>query len=738
MKNIVLFTVNDTETAAINEAFRSVQPAKLIGTRAYWNLGILGGAQVMHAKTQMGDQSTASAARAAIESLSPKLMICVGVAWGSKPTKWKIGDLLLATRLHDWSHRKESDTGTIPRGFTIPPSDDLIQLVRMAYSDWKIGSTSVKPRLHEGLLLSNPVLYDNALERDKALEVHPEAIGGEMEGRGLVWEATQAKKDWLVVKAICDWGADKNTAEANKEESQKLAARNSAYFVYHLITAQLGPYVASLIDATHAESADQSTQTARVPEQIKHLYTEFRIARDDINGTARRTSLLLIQGRLNSLHDFTFEAVHFEARIWREMARNARNNVELTESWRMALKLIESLTSYDGASAHQTDTAYQVLADWSIDFSQSSLPNVPIYTTLAQLNRARSHLGQRIGPNIEHSSLTQQALGDALCLRSKCTRAIAGLLRRRAQNKAQVKMEIDKHKNDALHDSRRGVLLSPRESNRLELALCLLARSATPNATEAEEAMHLLEDSTFAGAGPLTRYELVKQYRYRYRFSDAIDTFAGISDRSRNRFLSNATNFAASVIGLHYERHGPHHTRELALQVLPWLEELISTDRHGARDVVDVCYLRAICGWNISLCIEPLQHLKPSASSTWTEIANLAKKVSQGDLGGALLLGLEDPVIWSRIGSFYFEFAKDAKAAIEFYDRASFIAPLSPVFHFNKAEALAYGLQHYPAARVSLDMSMRLKQHGYAWYRSIPDKMARLQRLLSLNLDLPN
>ena len=68
--------------------------------------------------TQMGDQATSAAARAAIASLKPKLLLCVGIAWGAKPDKWRIGDILLATTLHDWAHRKESDEdGVIPRGF---------------------------------------------------------------------------------------------------------------------------------------------------------------------------------------------------------------------------------------------------------------------------------------------------------------------------------------------------------------------------------------------------------------------------------------------------------------------------------------------------------------------------------------------------------------------------------------------------------------------------------------------
>ena len=54
----------------------------------------------------------------------------------------------------------------------------------------------------------------------------PEAIGGEMEGTGLYVSAHDAKVDWIVVKAICDW-ADGHKAQ-DKEKRQALAATNAA------------------------------------------------------------------------------------------------------------------------------------------------------------------------------------------------------------------------------------------------------------------------------------------------------------------------------------------------------------------------------------------------------------------------------------------------------------------------------------------------------------------------------
>lgn len=63
-------------------------------------------------------------------------------------------------------------------------------------------------------------------------EEFPDAIGGEMEGSGAYEAATlDNKPDWIVVKAISDWGYEKTNAK------QPLAARNAAEFVIHVIAS---------------------------------------------------------------------------------------------------------------------------------------------------------------------------------------------------------------------------------------------------------------------------------------------------------------------------------------------------------------------------------------------------------------------------------------------------------------------------------------------------------------------
>ena len=65
---------------------------------------------------------------------------------------------------------------------------------------------------------------------------------GEMEGAG-VYAASYLKGiDWIVVKAISDWGdGTKNTVRPgalDPKAAQKLAARNAADFLVHVLQGQ--------------------------------------------------------------------------------------------------------------------------------------------------------------------------------------------------------------------------------------------------------------------------------------------------------------------------------------------------------------------------------------------------------------------------------------------------------------------------------------------------------------------
>jgi nucleoside phosphorylase len=87
-------------------------------------------------------------------------------------------------------------------------------------------------RVHFGTVLSTNTLVNSRQLVDKLREEFPDAIAGEMEAAGVYEAATMdSKPDWIMVKAISDWGFGKTS------EFQALAAQNAAEFVIHVIAS---------------------------------------------------------------------------------------------------------------------------------------------------------------------------------------------------------------------------------------------------------------------------------------------------------------------------------------------------------------------------------------------------------------------------------------------------------------------------------------------------------------------
>ena len=72
---------------------------------------------------------------------------------------------------------------------------------------WNFTNPSGEQCAHQiGPVLSGEKLVDNPEEKADLFARYPTAIGGEMEGAGFAAAAERRKCEWIVVKAICDWG----------------------------------------------------------------------------------------------------------------------------------------------------------------------------------------------------------------------------------------------------------------------------------------------------------------------------------------------------------------------------------------------------------------------------------------------------------------------------------------------------------------------------------------------------
>ena len=234
--NVLIITATPVESRAVIEAFaeRTGQPAcpVSIEDRVYHDLGEIQGTRAFMALTEMGSTGLGAShqtVQKGIAALRPQAVILVGIAFGVDQRKQAIGDILVSRQLLLYESQRIGEGKIIPRGDRPHASSRLINYLNSAQLYWRESGIAVR----FGLVLSGDKLVDHLDYREQLKQFGPEAIGGEMEGAGLYVASQDAKVDWIVVKAICDW-ADGHKAE-DQETRQRAAARNAATFVAHAL-----------------------------------------------------------------------------------------------------------------------------------------------------------------------------------------------------------------------------------------------------------------------------------------------------------------------------------------------------------------------------------------------------------------------------------------------------------------------------------------------------------------------
>lgn len=238
--DILLVTATKTESRAIIDVFQDITNQtphlSLIGDRIYHDIGSVNGMRVFMVQSEMGSGGLGSSQQTVqkgIIDLSPNEVVMVGIAFGIDPEKQSIGDVLVSKQLMLYELQrvgtKDGNPRVIQRGDKVHSSIKLLNYFRSADLSWD----ESKCKVSFGLILSGEKLVDNIDFRQQLCDLDPEAIGGEMEGAGMYAACHDSRVDWILIKSICDW-ADGNKSQ-NKENQQKLAARNAASFVLYML-----------------------------------------------------------------------------------------------------------------------------------------------------------------------------------------------------------------------------------------------------------------------------------------------------------------------------------------------------------------------------------------------------------------------------------------------------------------------------------------------------------------------
>ncbi len=161
----------------------------------------------------------------------------MGIAFGANRAQ-KIGDVLVSESIRSYESLRLGEE-IIDRGGSAPASTLLSNRFRNA-GDWEFklslrGRKGVKewtPKIIHGEILSGEKLFDNAELKAQLMKKFPNAKGGEMEGLGIHSACTGKVNNWILVKAVCDYGDGRK--KYRKERNQKVAVESAINLCEHV------------------------------------------------------------------------------------------------------------------------------------------------------------------------------------------------------------------------------------------------------------------------------------------------------------------------------------------------------------------------------------------------------------------------------------------------------------------------------------------------------------------------
>ncbi|MBK7537701.1 MAG: 5'-methylthioadenosine/S-adenosylhomocysteine nucleosidase [Myxococcales bacterium] len=196
-------------------------------------VGVIGEARVVLTMCRPGAidrDGSIIATTEAIQACQPRSVIAAGIAFGGYTEKLKIGDVLVSNRVISYEPARKQAGGDRPRGSQREAGKLLLNRFRNVLGWCFERPDRRRCSFVEGLLLSGEKLVDDLDFKVELFEQYPESIGGEMEGAGMAAVAASHNIEWIVVKAVCDWG------DGTKSDNyQPLAAAAAASLVAYVV-----------------------------------------------------------------------------------------------------------------------------------------------------------------------------------------------------------------------------------------------------------------------------------------------------------------------------------------------------------------------------------------------------------------------------------------------------------------------------------------------------------------------
>ena len=177
-----------------------------------------------------------------MEVVKPRYVIAVGICYGMDKSKTSSGDVIVSNLICDYTCLRVGVEDILqPRG-GIPPVGPTLLAMFASPAGYSYKQDGKKFRVYCSPFIARSDLVDNPNYKEQLKRLRPDALGGEMEGAGImaaIRNATYVGVEAIVIKAICDWGDGKKSEAADwKPFSSHAAAR----YVHHQMNKPTGTH----------------------------------------------------------------------------------------------------------------------------------------------------------------------------------------------------------------------------------------------------------------------------------------------------------------------------------------------------------------------------------------------------------------------------------------------------------------------------------------------------------------
>jgi nucleoside phosphorylase len=237
--HLLIVTATEVESEAVWKRMKPLPGRRYIlqaflGNQTYriGQFGLFGSAHVQCRMGTTGRDASLVTTLEALDAWTPQAVIMPGIAFGRNQKTQSLCDLLLGEEVRNYEPERRGKV-SIARG-SQPRASPVLLNRALNFTTWNFRTSfGTLAKRHDGLLLSGEKLIDNKQFKANLMRKFPEAIGGEMEASGIAAACEARKVEWLVAKAICDWGDGTKSNELQDE-----AAAASTDFFHQMMSTE--------------------------------------------------------------------------------------------------------------------------------------------------------------------------------------------------------------------------------------------------------------------------------------------------------------------------------------------------------------------------------------------------------------------------------------------------------------------------------------------------------------------